>query len=79
MAPLSDMGDGLGARIATVSDPVTNLALRSRVWYNGDKSTVMVGLDCLFGGTTLDGNLEARLRNTLQRGLKRSPEDRFAS
>jgi hypothetical protein len=57
MAPLSDMANQLGARVATVSDPVTGIALRSRVWYVGDSSAVKVGLDCLYGFRTLDGNL----------------------
>lgn len=60
MAPLSEMGDGLGARIATIADPITNLAIRSRVFYVGDSSAVKVALDVLYGLRTLDGNLAAR-------------------
>jgi hypothetical protein len=61
MAPLSDMANQLGAKVATVSDPITGLTLRSRVWYVGDSSAVKVGLDVLFGIKTLDPNLAACL------------------
>lgn len=61
-APLSEMGNNVGARIATVADPKTNLSLRSRIWYDGDNSTVKVGLDILYGFEVLDPNLAARLR-----------------
>lgn len=61
MAPLSDLGAQLGGtRIATVNDPVTGLALRSRLYYMPDTSTVKVALDCLFGTATLDQNLAVR-------------------
>jgi hypothetical protein len=63
MAPLSDIGNQLGARIATIADPITNLALRSRMYYVGDSSEVHVALDVLYGVKTLDGNLAARGRN----------------
>jgi hypothetical protein len=62
MAPLSEMGDGLGARIATVTDPITGLSLRSRVFYVGDSSAVKVALDCLYGFETIDTNLASRYR-----------------
>jgi hypothetical protein len=57
MAPLTDMANQLGAKVATVSDPITGLTLRSRVWYVGDSSAVKVGLDVLYGVKTLDPNL----------------------
>lgn len=63
MAPLSELGGQLGARIATVSDPVSNLSLRSRLFYIGDTSSVYVALDVLYGLKTLDGNLACRLVN----------------
>ncbi len=63
MAPLSDLGNQLGARIATISDPITNLSLRSRLFYNGDQSTVYVAIDALWGVTTLDPNLACIARN----------------
>lgn len=60
-APLSDLGDGVGARIATVQDPLTGLSLRARLWYEGDSSKIKVALDILFGLKTLDANLAAAL------------------
>lgn len=61
-APLSEMGNQLGARIATVSDPRTNISLRSRLFYDGNNSAVYVALDVLYGTKTLDPNKAARLR-----------------
>ncbi len=63
MAPLSEMGDGHGARISTVTDPVTGLSLRARVFYVGDTSTNYVSIDALWGTKTLDPNLACRLVN----------------
>lgn len=63
MAPLSEMGNQLGAKIASVVDPVSNLALRSRLYYVGNSSEVHVALDVLYGVKTLDGNLGVRLVN----------------
>jgi hypothetical protein len=60
MAPLSEMGNELGAKVATIADPVTGLALRSRVFYVPDSSVVKVALDVLYGIKTLDPNLAAR-------------------
>jgi hypothetical protein len=61
MAPLSEMGNQLGARIATITDPVTSLSIRSRIYYVGNSSEVHVALDCLYGVKTLDPNLACRL------------------
>lgn len=63
MAPLSEAGGQLGAQIATVTDPVTNLSLRSRLFYDGDTSSVFVSIDALWGVKTLDPNLACRLVN----------------
>jgi P22 coat protein - gene protein 5 len=63
MAPLSEMGNGLGARIATVADPITNLALRSRLFYDGNNSKVYVALDVLYGIKVLNSNLMVRARS----------------
>jgi len=43
-----------------VSDPVTNLSLRSRMWYDGEHSTVKVSLDALWGVKILNPNLGVR-------------------
>jgi hypothetical protein len=61
-APLSEMGNELGAKIAMVQDPVTGLALRSRIYYVGNSSEVHVAIDVLYGVKTLDPNLAARGR-----------------
>lgn len=63
MAPLSEMGDGRGAQIATVTDPITGLSLRSRIFYVGDTSTNYVSIDALWGVKCLDANLACRLVN----------------
>jgi hypothetical protein len=63
MAPLSEMGNGRGAQISTVSDPITNLSLRARLFYDGDTSTNFVSIDALWGIKTLDANLACRLVN----------------
>lgn len=60
MAPLVEVGGKLGAKIATVYDETTGLALRSRMFYDGDKNTVKVAIDALFGVKILDGNLAVR-------------------
>jgi hypothetical protein len=62
MAPLSDMGNQLGARIESITDPVTGLSIRARVFYMPDNSTVKVALDCLYGMKTLDGSRAVRGR-----------------
>lgn len=61
-APLSEMGNNVGARMASIADPITNLSLRSRIWYDGDTSKVKVGLDILYGFRVLDANLGTRMR-----------------
>lgn len=59
-APLSEMGNELGARIATVQDPITGLSLRSRLYYVGGASKVFVAFDVLFGFKLLDGDLACK-------------------
>lgn len=61
MAPLSEMGNELGANIASVTDPVTGLSIRSRVYYVGNSSEVHVALDVLYGVKTLDPRLAVRV------------------
>lgn len=63
MAPLSEAGNGVGASIATVTDPITNLSLRARRFYVGDTSTNYISIDALWGIKTLDPNLACRLVN----------------
>lgn len=61
MAPLTTIGSQLGAKIETVTDPLTGLALRSRMFYDGNNSKVFVALDILYGVKTIDPNLAVRL------------------
>jgi hypothetical protein len=60
-APLSEVGNQLGAKVATVQDPVTGLAIRSRMYYVGNSSEVHVALDILFGLEVLDERLAVRM------------------
>jgi hypothetical protein len=60
MAPLSTQGNGLGARMAIASDPITGLALRSTMWYDAANAKVKCRLDALYGVKTLDCNLAVR-------------------
>lgn len=60
VAPLPDIAEELGARVATVTDPVTGLSIRSRIYYVGNSSEVHVALDVLYGVKTLDPNLAVR-------------------
>jgi hypothetical protein len=60
MAPLSDLGGQLGAKVEVAKDATTNLALRSRLWYEGNTSTVKVSLDALWGVAVLNPNLAVR-------------------
>jgi hypothetical protein len=60
-APLSEMGNGRGAEIASIQDPITGLSLRSRIYYDGDNSKVNVALDVLFGTKVLDPNMAVRV------------------
>lgn len=61
-APLTDMGNMLGAKVATVTDPVSGLSLRSRLFYDAEKSTVKVALDILYGIKTLQRNMAYRMK-----------------
>lgn len=60
MGVLSELGDGKGASIGSVADPVTNLALRSTVWYDGNNAQLKVRIDALWGVKTLNPDLAAR-------------------
>lgn len=65
MAPLPDMAQELGARVTTITDPVTGLSIRARIYYVGNSSEVHVALDVLYGVKTLDGNLACRARHNV--------------
>ncbi len=57
LAPLPEIGDGAGARMATITDPRTGLSIRARVAYADATAQVHVTLDVLFGVKCLDPNL----------------------
>lgn len=61
MAPLPDIGDGNGAAVASIQDPETQLAMRSRLWYDADNAAMSVGVDALWGVETLNRDLACRL------------------
>lgn len=61
-APLPSFANELGARVSTVTDPITGLSLRARVFYVGNESTTYWALDVLYGVKTLDPNLAVKLR-----------------
>jgi len=61
MAPLSTLANQLGARVESVTDPITGLSLRSRMYYDGDNSKVIVALDVLYGTKVLDPAMGVRL------------------
>ena len=57
LAPLPEIGDGAGARMAVITDPRTGLSIRSRLAYDDTLATVLVTLDVLYGVKCLDPNL----------------------
>lgn len=60
-APLPMTGDNKGAQIDTVTDPVSGLSVRARMYYDGDTATNFVALDVLYGVQVLDGQLATRV------------------
>jgi hypothetical protein len=64
MAPLTTIGRELmGARIETVVDEESGIALRARMFYVGDQSKVYVALDVLYGYRVLNPNMAVVLRD----------------
>lgn len=61
-APLPSTGDGKGADISTVTDPVSGLSVRARMWYDGDTAKNSVALDVLYGTQVLDPMLATQVR-----------------
>lgn len=61
-APLPMTGDGRGAQMATVTDEVTGLSVRARMWYDGTTATNYIALDALYGMQVLDGQLATQVR-----------------
>jgi len=61
MAPLSTLGNQLGAKVESVTDPITGLSLRSRMYYDGNNSKTYVCLDVLYGIKVLNNHMGTRL------------------
>lgn len=61
MAPLPQVGDGMGARVMTVVDEQTGLSLRLRMWYAGATGQVNVAVDALWGVAVLNPMLACRM------------------
>lgn len=61
-APLPMTGDGRGAQMATVTDPITGLSVRARMWYEGATGSNYVALDALYGTQVLDPMLGVQVR-----------------
>lgn len=57
MCPLSSLGDGAGARIATVSDPLTGITLRTTIFYDPGPAANYVRMDALWGQGTLNPHM----------------------
>jgi len=57
LAPLPEIGDEAGAKMAVVTDPRTHLSMRARIAYDDDNARVKVTLDILFGIKTIEPNL----------------------
>lgn len=62
MAPLSDIGNQFGAKVESVFDEKSGLAMRSTMWYDPDNRKVKVAYDVLYGLKCLDANLAVRVR-----------------
>ena len=57
LAPLPEVGDEAGAKMAVITDPRTKLSMRSRIAYDDTNAKVLVTLDVLFGVKTIEPNL----------------------
>ena len=61
-APLPTTGDGRGAEMATITDPISGLSVRARMWYEGGTGTNYVALDALYGTQVLDPMLGTQVK-----------------
>jgi len=60
MQPLEDAGPGILS--GTVSDPITGLSLRTRIWGDGGTGQTIWAMDALWAYKTLNPNLAVRLQ-----------------
>jgi hypothetical protein len=60
MAPLPETARRMGAQVASIADPITGLALRVTMWYEGLDAKVYIRIDALWGVKTLDEDMAVR-------------------
>lgn len=60
MAPLPQIARNMGATIASIADPITGLALRVTMWYEGLDAKVYGRIDALWGVKVLDEDMAVR-------------------
>jgi hypothetical protein len=60
MAPLPEVARRMGAQVASLADPITGLALRVTMWYEGLDAKVYVRVDALWGVKCLDEDMAVR-------------------
>lgn len=60
MAPLPEVARRMGAQVSSLADPITGLALRVTVWYEGIDAKVYVRVDALWGVKILDEDMAVR-------------------
>jgi hypothetical protein len=60
MAPLPEIARALGAKVSSISDPITGLAIRVTMWYDGPAAKVYVRLDALWGKKLLNADMAVR-------------------
>ncbi|MFH1981039.1 MAG: P22 phage major capsid protein family protein [Pseudomonadota bacterium] len=62
---LPKIGHGAGARMSVVQDPVTGLAIRSRIAYIDGSAKVVITFDILFGGKCIRPELACVMRRNV--------------
>lgn len=60
MAPLPEIARRMGAQVSSMLDPITGLAVRATMWYEGLDAKVYVRLDALWGVKLLDQDMAVR-------------------
>lgn len=61
-AQLPMIGNELGARVYSQVDPISGLALRARLWYEGNTNAIKVSLDARWAAVALNPLLACRVR-----------------
>lgn len=60
MAPLPETAKTMGAQIASIADPITGLALRVTMWYQGLDAKVYIRIDALWGVKMINEDMACR-------------------